>query len=84
DVALWEQPKSLKGSVGSSCSVWGRGQPEDGVLVGAQPTRHPAHLPSASAHSISNKELSELIEQLQKNADQVEKNIVDTEAKMQS
>uniref|UniRef100_A0A9L0K986 Periplakin n=1 Tax=Equus asinus TaxID=9793 RepID=A0A9L0K986_EQUAS len=32
----------------------------------------------------SNKELSELIEQLQKNADQVEKNIVDTEAKMQS
>ncbi|XP_006874973.1 PREDICTED: periplakin [Chrysochloris asiatica] len=34
--------------------------------------------------SISNKELSELIEQLQKNADQVEKNIVGTEAKMQS
>uniref|UniRef100_G1T1G8 Periplakin n=1 Tax=Oryctolagus cuniculus TaxID=9986 RepID=G1T1G8_RABIT len=34
--------------------------------------------------NISNKELSELIEQLQKNADQVEKNIVDTEAKMQS
>uniref|UniRef100_G1RG22 Periplakin n=1 Tax=Nomascus leucogenys TaxID=61853 RepID=G1RG22_NOMLE len=34
--------------------------------------------------SISNKELSELIEQLQKNADQVEKNIVDTEAKLQS
>ncbi|XP_021099974.1 periplakin isoform X1 [Heterocephalus glaber] len=34
--------------------------------------------------SISNKELSELIEQLQKNADQVERNIVDTEAKMQS
>uniref|UniRef100_G1PLW9 Periplakin n=1 Tax=Myotis lucifugus TaxID=59463 RepID=G1PLW9_MYOLU len=32
----------------------------------------------------SNKELSELIDQLQKNADQVEKNIVDTEAKMQS
>uniref|UniRef100_A0A2K5YSP3 Periplakin n=1 Tax=Mandrillus leucophaeus TaxID=9568 RepID=A0A2K5YSP3_MANLE len=46
--------------------------------------RHPTHLPSASARSISNKELSELIEQLQKNADQVEKNIVDTEAKMQS
>lgn len=38
----------------------------------------------ASSLSISNKELSELIEQLQKNADQVEKNIVDTEAKMQS
>lgn len=56
------------------------------MLVGAQPppARHPTHLPSASAHSISNKELSELIEQLQKNADQVEKNIVDTEAKMQS
>ncbi|XP_015346072.1 periplakin isoform X3 [Marmota marmota marmota] len=34
--------------------------------------------------SISNKELSELIEQLQKNADQVERNIVDTGAKMQS
>ncbi|XP_045141982.1 periplakin [Echinops telfairi] len=34
--------------------------------------------------TISNKELSELIDQLQKNADQVEKNIVDTEAKMQS
>ncbi|KAB0352688.1 hypothetical protein FD754_017545 [Muntiacus muntjak] len=33
---------------------------------------------------VSNKELSELIEQLQKNADQVERNIVDTEAKMQS
>uniref|UniRef100_A0A5F4WI27 Periplakin n=2 Tax=Callithrix jacchus TaxID=9483 RepID=A0A5F4WI27_CALJA len=64
--------------------AWGRGQPDDGVLVGAQPTRHPAHLPMASARSISNKELSELIEQLQKNADQVEKNIVDTEAKMQS
>uniref|UniRef100_A0A8C0DTX1 Periplakin n=1 Tax=Balaenoptera musculus TaxID=9771 RepID=A0A8C0DTX1_BALMU len=30
------------------------------------------------------KELSELIEQLQKNADQVERNIVDTEAKLQS
>lgn len=37
-----------------------------------------------SACSVSNKELSELIEQLQKNADQVERNIVDTEAKMQS
>lgn len=39
---------------------------------------------SSPARSISNKELSELIDQLQKNADQVEKNIVDTEAKMQS
>lgn len=42
------------------------------------------HLPSPFIHSISNKELSDLIEQLQKNADQVERNIVDTEAKMQS
>nr|XP_023472131.1 periplakin [Equus caballus] len=40
--------------------------------------------PKVQTRSISNKELSELIEQLQKNADQVEKNIVDTEAKMQS
>ncbi|XP_032113921.1 periplakin [Sapajus apella] len=40
--------------------------------------------PTVQTRSISNKELSELIEQLQKNADQVEKNIVDTEAKMQS
>ncbi|XP_012997386.1 periplakin [Cavia porcellus] len=40
--------------------------------------------PTAQTRSISNKELSELIEQLQKNADQVERNIVDTEAKMQS
>ncbi|XP_014444616.1 periplakin [Tupaia chinensis] len=40
--------------------------------------------PTVQTRSISSKELSELIEQLQKNADQVEKNIVDTEAKMQS
>ncbi|XP_032000488.1 periplakin isoform X2 [Hylobates moloch] len=40
--------------------------------------------PTVQTRSISNKELSELIEQLQKNADQVEKNIVDTEAKLQS
>ncbi|XP_057603736.1 periplakin isoform X2 [Hippopotamus amphibius kiboko] len=40
--------------------------------------------PTVRTHSISNKELSELIDQLQKNADQVERNIVDTEAKMQS
>ncbi|XP_032253630.1 periplakin isoform X3 [Phoca vitulina] len=40
--------------------------------------------PTVQTRSISNKDLSELIEQLQKNADQVEKNIVDTEAKMQS
>lgn len=53
-------------------------------LVGTRPALPaPAHLVS-SVPSISNKELSELIEQLQKNADQVEKNIVDTEAKMQS
>ncbi|KAK9393289.1 periplakin [Crotalus adamanteus] len=35
-------------------------------------------------HNISSKELSELIEKLQKNADQVEKNIVETDSKMQS
>ncbi|XP_077880992.1 periplakin isoform X2 [Ictidomys tridecemlineatus] len=40
--------------------------------------------PKVQTRSISNKELSELIEQLQKNADQVERNIVDTGAKMQS
>ncbi|XP_051023192.1 periplakin [Acomys russatus] len=40
--------------------------------------------PTVQARSISSKELSELIEQLQKNADQVERNIVDTEAKMHS
>lgn len=40
--------------------------------------------PTVHTRSISNKELSELIDQLQKNADQVEKNIVDTDAKMQS
>lgn len=40
--------------------------------------------PTVQTRSISNKELSELIEQLQKNADQVEKNIVDVEAKMQN
>ncbi|XP_008844784.1 periplakin isoform X2 [Nannospalax galili] len=40
--------------------------------------------PTVQTRSISNKELSELIEQLQKNADQVERNIVETEAKMQS
>uniref|UniRef100_A0A8C6ATS2 Periplakin n=1 Tax=Monodon monoceros TaxID=40151 RepID=A0A8C6ATS2_MONMO len=40
--------------------------------------------PTARTRSVSNKELSELIEQLQKNADQVERNIVDTEAKLQS
>ncbi|XP_022450507.1 periplakin isoform X1 [Delphinapterus leucas] len=40
--------------------------------------------PTAQTRSVSNKELSELIEQLQKNADQVERNIVDTEAKLQS
>lgn len=54
---------------------------EGGVLpgpCGSRPT------PPGSVHSISNKELSELIEQLQKNADQVERNIVDTGAKMQS
>uniref|UniRef100_A0A8D2J8G5 Periplakin n=1 Tax=Varanus komodoensis TaxID=61221 RepID=A0A8D2J8G5_VARKO len=37
-----------------------------------------------SSHSISSKELSELIEKLQKNADQVEKNIVEADTKMQN
>ncbi|XP_028355872.1 periplakin isoform X1 [Physeter macrocephalus] len=40
--------------------------------------------PTVRTRSVSNKELSELIEQLQKNADQVERNIVSTEAKLQS
>ncbi|XP_074136524.1 periplakin [Sminthopsis crassicaudata] len=40
--------------------------------------------PTVQTKSISSKELSELIEQLQKNADQVERNIVDTDSKMQS
>lgn len=55
------------------------------LSAGALPSGPSCHwgLPPC-AHSISNKELSELIEQLQKNADQVERNIVDTEAKMQS
>ncbi|KAL8175026.1 UNVERIFIED_CONTAM: hypothetical protein K2H54_009752, partial [Gekko kuhli] len=34
--------------------------------------------------SISSKELSELIEKLQKNADQVERNIVEADTKMQN
>ncbi|XP_026559908.1 periplakin [Pseudonaja textilis] len=40
--------------------------------------------PTVQKKSISSKELSELIEKLQKNADQVEKNIVETDSKMQS
>ncbi|XP_063170890.1 periplakin [Candoia aspera] len=40
--------------------------------------------PTVQKKSISNKELSELIEKLQKNADKVEKNIVETDSKMQS
>ncbi|XP_036594041.1 periplakin [Trichosurus vulpecula] len=40
--------------------------------------------PTVQTKSISSKELSELIEQLQKNADQVERNIVDSDSKMQS
>ncbi|XP_064376530.1 periplakin isoform X1 [Dromaius novaehollandiae] len=38
----------------------------------------------AAQKSISSKELTELIERLQKNADQVEKNIVETDSRMQS
>ncbi|XP_061456413.1 periplakin isoform X2 [Rhineura floridana] len=40
--------------------------------------------PTVQKKSISSKELSELIEKLQKNADQVEKNIVEADTKMQS
>uniref|UniRef100_A0A8V0ZEA2 Periplakin n=1 Tax=Gallus gallus TaxID=9031 RepID=A0A8V0ZEA2_CHICK len=40
--------------------------------------------PSAQKKSISSKELTELIERLQKNADQVEKNIVETDSRMQN
>ncbi|KAH1183637.1 periplakin [Mauremys mutica] len=40
--------------------------------------------PSAQKKSISSKELSELIERLQKNADQVEKNIVEADSRMQN
>uniref|UniRef100_A0A8C0MB39 Periplakin n=1 Tax=Canis lupus familiaris TaxID=9615 RepID=A0A8C0MB39_CANLF len=61
---------------------WAARPPSEAAGVSATPLAL-AH-PLSSARSISNKELSELIEQLQKNADQVEKNIVDTEAKMQS
>ncbi|MEE6497623.1 hypothetical protein FKM82_002791 [Ascaphus truei] len=39
--------------------------------------------PSFSPSSISNRELSDLIERLQKNADQVERNVVDTDSKLQ-
>ena len=58
---------------------------EAGALAGPRPCPPALRLTSRlSACSVSNKELSELIEQLQKNTDQVERNIVDTEAKMQS
>ncbi|OXB74442.1 UNVERIFIED_CONTAM: hypothetical protein H355_001824 [Colinus virginianus] len=40
--------------------------------------------PSAQKKSISSKELTEVIERLQKNADQVEKNIVETDSRMQN
>ena len=57
---------------------------EAGALAGPRPCPPAPWLTSwLSACSVSNKELSELIEQLQKNADQVERTIVDTEAKMQ-
>lgn len=74
---LWGQASSWKsGWVGRSClgPAWEAGGWADPE----------SQLPAPSVHSISNKELSDLIEQLQKNADQVERNIVDTEAKMQS
>ncbi|KYO32507.1 periplakin [Alligator mississippiensis] len=40
--------------------------------------------PTMQKKTISNKELSELIERLQKNADQVEKNIVEADSRMQN
>ncbi|XP_030340401.1 periplakin isoform X2 [Strigops habroptila] len=40
--------------------------------------------PSVQKKSISSRELTELIERLQKNADQVEKNIVETDSRMQN
>lgn len=43
-----------------------------------------APLPLLFLPSISSKELTELIERLQKNADQVEKNIVETDSRMQN
>lgn len=68
------------GWVGKSCLV-----PREGPAWEAGGWACPEfYLFALSIHSISNKELSDLIEQLQKNADQVERNIVDTEAKMQS
>ncbi|XP_048645156.1 periplakin isoform X2 [Marmota marmota marmota] len=58
-------------------------------MTRADPPGHSSIVTQCACHNnaflcISNKELSELIEQLQKNADQVERNIVDTGAKMQS
>lgn len=66
--------------------AWAPGQPgRPGPGWGRGPCPPALKLTSSPpACSISNKELSELIDQLQKNADQVERNIVDTEAKMQS
>lgn len=48
------------------------------------PTGRRAPLPLFFLPSISSKELTELIERLQKNADQVEKNIVETDSRMQN
>lgn len=48
------------------------------------PTGRRAPLPLLFLPSISSKELTELIERLQKNADQVEKNIVETDSRMQN
>lgn len=81
------QPSSIRGSLGTSCSEPGAGDCLEGQGPGGDMASACQALSSPSAFpvcSISNKELSELIDQLQKNADQVEKNIVDTEAKMQS
>lgn len=78
---LWGQASSWKSDwVGRSCLGLREG-PAWEAGGWADPE---SQLPAPSVHSISNKELSDLIEQLQKNADQVERNIVDTEAKMHS
>lgn len=80
---------AIRGSLGSFHSEPGAGDGLGGWGAGRTPplpsgTPPPRLTSPLSTCSVSNKELSELIEQLQKNADQVERNIVDTEAKMQS
>lgn len=90
DIALGDSQAPFEAHWAASTLSPGLGMAwEAGVLAGPRPCPpappHRGRLTSPlSTCSVSNKELSELIEQLQKNADQVERNIVDTEAKMQS